>query len=309
MENGDKTNFQFSNFHLIDDKFETMLEKELETAVELARRASVAIMKIYQDGFEIEEKFANTSYSEPVTIADKTASKIIVKGLAEVFPDDAILSEEEPDDVERRLQKSRVWIIDPLDGTKGFTQKMSDFGVQIALTENGVPVLGVVLQPIGNNLYFAVKGKGAFLQINDKAPKRLQVSDKSDFSKMILAVSRSHRSKNMNRIFRHFGFKDEFRHGSVGLKVGFLTQKIADIYLHLSPHTKFWDTAAPQIILEEAGGKLTDIFGEKIRYAIEDVRNHNGILASNGVSHKKAVSHLRELLTKFGRLRVKSAKQ
>lgn len=286
-----------------------MLKNELETAVKLAREASVAIMEIYHEGFEIEEKFANTNYSEPVTIADKTASKLIVEGLAKVFPDDAILSEEEPDDTARRMQKSRVWIIDPLDGTKGFTQKKGDFAVQIGLVENGEPILGVVLQPIGNNLYFATKGEGAFLQIDDAEPERLQVSDKTDFSEMILAVSRSHRSKNMNRIFQQFGFKDEFRHGSVGLKVGFLTRQIADMYVHMSPHTKFWDTAAPQIILEEAGGKLTDIFGEKIRYNLEDVRNHNGIFSSNGVSHEKAVSHLKTLLTEFGRLRVKSAKR
>lgn len=286
-----------------------MLKKELETTIELAQKASVAIMKIYHEGFEIEEKFANTNYSEPVTIADRTASKIIVEGLAEVFPDDAILSEEEPDDTERRMRKSRVWIIDPLDGTKGFTQKQGDFAVQIALTENGEPILGVVLQPIGNNLYFAVKNEGAFLQVNDAEPIKLKVSDKTDFSDMILAVSRSHRSPRMTNLIEHFGFKDEFRHGSVGLKVGFLAQKVADIYTHLSPHTKFWDTAAPQIILEEAGGKLTDIFGDKIRYDLEDVRNHNGILSSNGVSHEEAVSHLKPLLTKFGRLRIKTERR
>ncbi len=285
-----------------------MLKKELETAIELARKASVAIMKIYHEGFEIEEKFSNTNFSEPVTIADKTASKIIVEGLVEVFPDDAILSEEEPDDTERRMRKSRVWIIDPLDGTKGFTEKMGDFAVQIALTENGVPVLGVVLQPMKNLLYFAVKGEGSFLVEDGSEPQKLEVSKTEDFTKMTIAVSRSHRSPRMSKLVEHFGFEKEFQHGSVGLKVGFLTQKVADIYIHLSPHTKFWDTAAPQIILEEAGGKLTDIFGETIKYDLKDVRNHNGIFASNGVSHERAISHLKPLLTEFGRLRVKSAK-
>ncbi len=283
-----------------------MLKKELETAINLARKASVAIMEIYHEGFEVEEKFANTNYSEPVTIADKTASKIIIEGLAEVFPDDAILSEEEPDDTQRRMRKSRVWIIDPLDGTMGFTQKQGDFAVQIGLAENGEPILGVVLQPIGNNLYYATKNEGAFLQVDDDEPNRLQVSDRTGFSEMTLAVSRSHRSPRMTNLIKHFGFKDEFQHGSVGLKVGFLTQQIADMYIHLSPYTKFWDTAAPQIILEEAGGRLTDIFGDKIHYDLEDVRNHNGIFTSNGVSHEKAVARLKPLLTEFGRLRVKT---
>jgi len=278
-----------------------MLEKELETAIDLAQKASKAILDIYEKGFEIETKFANEHYSEPVTIADITSSKIIVEGLAEAFPDDAILSEEEPDDTKRRMRKSRVWIVDPLDGTKGFTEKKGDFAVQIGLCENGEPILGVVLQPIGNNLYYAVKGEGAFLKESESEPKTVRVSSRTDFSEMVLAVSRSHRSKNMNRIFEHFDFKAEYRHGSVGLKVGFLTQKLADLYVHLSPYTKFWDTAAPQIILEEAGGKLTDIFGERIKYDREDVRNLDGIFSSNGVSHEKAVSHLKPLLTEFGR--------
>ena len=290
------------NFHLVC-KFESMLEKELETAIDLAEKASEAILDIYEKGFEIETKFVNEHYSEPVTIADKTSSKIIVEGLAKAFPNDAALSEEEPDDTTRRMRKSRVWIIDPLDGTKGFTEKKGDFAVQIGLCENGEPILGVVLQPIGNNLYYALKGEGAFLKENESEPKAIRVSNKTDFSEMVLAVSRSHRSKNMNRIFEHFNFKDEYRHGSVGLKVGFLTQKLADLYVHLSPHTKFWDTAAPQIILEEAGGKLTDIFGEKIRYDLEDVRNLNGIFSSNGISHEKAISHLKPLLYEFGRLK------
>ena len=79
---------------------------------------------------------------------------------------------------------------------------------------------------------------------------------------------------------------------------------MADIYIHMSPHTKFWDTAAPQIILEEAGGVLTDIFGEKIDYTLRDVRNHNGIFASNAAAHAEAVAHFRPLLTDFGRLKV-----
>ncbi len=286
-----------------------MLEKELETAIRLARDAGDAIIQIYEEGFEVEEKFLTASYSEPVTIADKTSSRIIVESLAKAFPDDAILSEEEPDDIERRLKKSRVWIIDPLDGTKGFVEKAGDFAVQIGLTENGSPILGVVFQPLMNLMYFAAKGEGSFLQKNDEKPVKLKASEIIDFKKMTIAVSRSHRSPRMSKIIEHYGFKDEFRHGSVGLKVGFLAQGVADLYIHLSPHTKFWDTAAPQIILEEAGGKLTDIFGDKIRYDIPDVKNHNGVFSSNGVSHEKAVSHLRPLLTEFGRLRVKSVQR
>ena len=284
-----------------------MLKKELEIAIDLAQEAGIEIMRIYHEGFEIEEKSSNKYYSEPVTIADKNSSKIIVSGLAQMFPDDAILSEEEIDDTKNRLSKSRVWIIDPLDGTKGFTEKAGDFAVQIALVENGEPILGVVFQPIKKLLYYAVKENGTFLVKKNNEPKLLQVSDKIDFKEMVYACSRSHRSSKMGSIVEHFGFKEEYPSGSVGLKVGFLAQQVADIYIHPSPHTKFWDTAAPQVILEEAGGKLTDIFGERIKYNVADVKNYNGIFSSNGVSHERAVAHLKPLLTKFGRLKIKTA--
>ncbi|MDH3492354.1 MAG: 3'(2'),5'-bisphosphate nucleotidase CysQ [Acidobacteriota bacterium] len=284
-----------------------MFENEMRTAEALARKAGATILRYFDEGFEVIEKPLNSHYSEPVTIADTTSSRIIVEGIAAEFPSDAVLSEEEDDDTERRLASSRVWIIDPLDGTKGFTEKKGDFAVQIALAVDGEPVLGVVFQPIGDLLYSAVKDEGCYLQTGGAEAAPLRVSKKTDFQSMTMAVSRSHRSSKMQRIFEHFGFRDEFAHGSVGLKVGFLAQQTADIYIHMSPHTKFWDTAAPQVILSEAGGRLTDIFGDPIDYTRADVRNHNGIFASNGIVHDVAVAHLHTLLTEFGRLKVTAA--
>jgi 3'(2'), 5'-bisphosphate nucleotidase len=283
-----------------------MLEKELETAITLARKAGDAILEIYQTDFEVEQKKGKDNFSEPVTIADRIASKIIVEGLSEAFPQDGILSEEEHDVIELRLTKERVWMIDPIDGTQGFVEKAGDFAVQIGLAEKGEIILGVVFQPTKDLLYFACKNQGAFVVENQTNPKRLQVSDKQDFSEMTLAVSRSHRSPKMSELVNYFGFKDEFPHGSVGLKIALLARQTADLYIHLSPRTKFWDTAAPEIIIKEAGGNLTDLFGEKISYNFHDVQNYNGVLASNGVAHKKIVDTLKPLLSKFGRLRVKA---
>jgi len=285
-----------------------MLEKELETAIALARTAGKIILDFYATDFLIEEKIFADNFSEPVTIADRMASKIIVEGLSESFPTDGILSEEEFDDKER-LTKSRVWIIDPLDGTKGFVEKTGDFAVQIGLAKKGESILGVVFLPLEDTLYFAAKEKGAWLIEKNDAPKRLQVSDKTDFAEMNLAVSKNHRSPKMNRIVSHFDFKQEIRRGSVGLKVGLIARKICDLYIHLSPRTKHWDTCAPEIILGEAGGNLTDIFGEKIIYNTTDVHNHNGVLASNTAAHDLTVARLKPLLTEFGRLKIKPKKQ
>jgi 3'(2'), 5'-bisphosphate nucleotidase len=278
-----------------------MLEKELKTAIELARKAGEIILEIYETDFDVEQKFSKDNFSEPVTIADKRSSEIIVAGLRQTFPSDGILSEEEKDDKTKRLSRERVWIIDPIDGTQGFVEKAGDFAVQIGLTVNGVAVLGVVFQPTIDRLYYAIKNEGCFLIDKDLPAKQLQVSEKIDFSEITLAVSRSHRSSRMSQLNDVFGFKGEFPHGSVGLKVGILAQQQADIYIHLSPRTKLWDTAAPQIILEEAGGKMTDLFGGEIRYNISDVQNYNGILASNGNCHDQALAKLRPLLKQFGR--------
>ncbi len=285
-----------------------MLKKELETAITLARKAGEKILEYYILEIFVEEKIGADNFIEPVTIADRKASEIIVSGLQKAFPGDGILSEEKPD-TDERLSKNRVWIIDPLDGTKGFIEKNGDFAVQIGLAENGESVLGVVFLPFQNDLYFATKGGGAFLARNDDNPEKLKVSEKSDFTQMNLAVSRNHYSKNMNRVIKQFGIKKEIRRGSVGLKIGLIAQKICDLYIHFSPRTKHWDTCAPEIIIEQAGGKLTDVFGGKIVYNTKDVQNHNGVLASCGIeAHEKTVKNLKPLLNEFGRFRVKNAR-
>jgi 3'(2'), 5'-bisphosphate nucleotidase len=283
-----------------------MLEKELETACALARSAGEKILEFYALEIIAEEKFGIDNFSEPVTIADKIASRMIVEGLSKAFPDDGILSEEETDAVEIRSSRTRVWMIDPIDGTWGFIKKDGDFGVQIGLTENGEVILGVVFLPFHGDLYCATKGGGAFLIENGKSPQRLKVSAKTDFTEINLASSRNHRSPRMHRIIEDFAFRKEIQRGSVGLKVGLIARQEADLYIHLSPRTKFWDTCAPQIILEEAGGKLTDLFGGAYRYDLGDVQNHNGILATNGAIHDAVVRRLKPLLGEFGRLRVKA---
>lgn len=283
-----------------------MFEKKLETAIEIAKLAGEVIMEFYALEIIAEEKYGVDNFSEPVTIADRTASKLIVERLAEAFPDDAILSEEEKDDTKNRMSSDCVWIIDPLDGTRGFVNKDGDFAVQIGLAVKGEAVLGVVFAPNHKKLYYASKGSGAFVIEDGKTPRRIHVSELTDFTKMNIAVSRNHRSPKMSDIFKEFRFSKEIQRGSVGIKVGLIAEQIADLYIHLSPRTKFWDTCAPQIILEEAGGKLTDLFGENLRYDLEDVQNHNGIISSNGAAHDKIVEIMKPLLSRFGRLRVKA---
>ncbi len=282
-----------------------MLQTELETAVNLARRASESILDHYSREIIAEQKLGVDAYYEPVTVADRAASRIIVDGLAKAFPDDAILSEEEEDDAERRLASERVWIIDPIDGTAGFVKKDGDFAVQIGLAVNGKAVLGVVMLPLHRRLYHAVKGEGAFVETDEKEKLQLRVSVLTAFNKMTLAFSRNHPSKNMSAILAHFAFENAVQRGSIGLKIGLIAERMADAYIHLSPRTKLWDTCAPQIILEEAGGKLTDLFGETYRYDVRDLQNHGGIVATNGASHDAVIERLQPILSEIGRSKIR----
>lgn len=281
-----------------------MLQHELETAISLARIAGKKILEHYATDFETEQKLGVDDRYEPVTAADKEASRIIVDGIEAAFPDDAVLSEEEDDDVERRLANRRVWIIDPIDGTAGFVKKDGDFAVQIGLAEDGIPVAGVVFLPFHDSMSYAAKGSGSYLTIGGSEPVTVRTSDHTDLTQMTLAMTRNHPTSRMGRIIEHFGFASVVKRGSVGLKTGLIATRECDIYIHPSPRTKLWDTCAPQIILEEAGGRLTDIFGGEMRYDRAKLQNYNGILATNGAAHEAAVKHLRPLLTEFGRVRV-----
>lgn len=280
-----------------------MLNKELETAISLARNAGKAILEFYNNGFQAEEKIGVDNFSEPVTIADRIASELIVAGLRKEFPDDGILSEELPD-TDERLSKQRVWVIDPLDGTKGFIEGNGDFAVQIGLVSDSECILGVVFLPFHNYLYFASKGNGAFLTKSDQQAIKLKCSGKTEISAMSLAVSRHHPSPKMREIINEFRIKDEVRRGSVGLKVGLIATKACDLYIHLSPRTKHWDTCAPEIIIREAGGQLTDLLGQPIIYNTPDVQNYNGVLATCGLeTHDLIVGRLRPFLRKFERFK------
>src|SRR5678810_1496008 len=121
---------------------------------------------------------------------------------------------------------------------------------------------------------------------------------------MRLAASRSHRSPRMNTVVTRLGFKDEIRRGSVGIKIGMIIERKCDVYIHLSPRTKQWDTCAPQLILTEAGGRLTDLFGAPLSYNVPDVQNRNGLVARNGVSHAETIVTIVTLLNELGRKRV-----
>ena len=279
-----------------------LYDRELRVACELARAAGAAILEHYEGPLHIKQKNYDNDV-EPVTQADTIANELIVNGLKRAFPDDGILAEESVD-TKQRLEKSRVWMVDPLDGTNGFIDGNGDFAVQIGLAEEGQCVLGVVFQPQPGVLYRAVRGEGTWIERPQFEPEKAQVSDTKDISAMRLAASRSHRSPRMNKVVERLGFQEEVQRGSVGIKIGLIIERQCDVYIHLSSRTKQWDTCAPEVILTEAGGRLTDLFGYPLNYNVPDVQNRNGLVASNRVSHDQIIETLAPLLDEFGRKRV-----
>jgi len=274
-------------------------QDEIRIAVELAREAGAAILEHYEGPLEIQQKnYADDL--EPVTQADKIANELIVTRLSREFPDDGILAEESVD-TEQRLKKSRVWMVDPLDGTNGFIDGNGDFAVQIGLVDEGECVVGVVYQPLPGVLYRAVLGGGTWIERPDYEPQKAMVSSQRDLGRMRLAASRSHRSPRMSKVVARLGVKEEVQRGSVGIKIGLIIEQQCDLYVHLSPRTKQWDTCAPQLILTEAGGRLTDLFGSPLNYNVAEVQNRNGLVASNGASHNTIIETLAPLLDEFGR--------
>lgn len=296
----------------VEAGLEGVYAQELRAAIELARTSGAAALEYYGRPIEVEHKGKGVAgeAGEPVTQADRTVNELIVNGLHRAFPEDGILAEESID-TDRRLGRDRVWMVDPLDGTKGFIEGSGDFAVQIGLAVNGESVLGVLYAPATDVLYWAARGHGAWIERpistageSSTGPERLRVSDERELSRMRLAESRSHRSPRMDTVVRVLGVVEEVRRHSVGIKVGLIVERQCDLYIHLSPKTKQWDTCAPEAVLREAGGMMTDLWGEPLRYNTPDVLNRNGILAANGVAHRAVVERLAPLLAGFGRERV-----
>jgi 3'(2'), 5'-bisphosphate nucleotidase len=270
-----------------------MLKDELRIATDLAKAAGDVVLKYYDQDNRVDLKKEN----EPVTQADRASNEFITARLRQLFPDDGILAEESKDDL-MRLAKRRIWLVDPMDGTREFIDKIGEFSVMIGLVENGRPILGVVYQPTTGALYSAAKNLGAYVSQNG-AQRRLQVSDVSDISAMTMVVSRSHRAALVDKMKTALGLKKEVSSGSVGLKVGLLVESKCDLYLHPNSKTKEWDTCAPEMILREAGGEITDCWGEPLLYNKKNVYNHKGFVASNGRRHQQILEVIQPYLNEL----------
>jgi myo-inositol-1(or 4)-monophosphatase len=244
-------------------------DPELETALAAAHEAGEILRHHYEAGTRAWEK----SRDNPVTLADLEADAAIRSRLAAAFPDDAILSEETADDA-ARLTNPRVWIVDPMDGTKEFTQRIPEFAVSIALTLDGEPVAAVVSNPIADVTVRATRDGGAF-----HADRRLRLTQRDSLGDATALVSRSETGRG--ELARFEGWFANMRPmGSIAWKLACIAGGDGDFTFSVAPKNE-WDVCAGDLLVREAGGAYSDYAGRVRRYNQADTRIPPGWVAGS----------------------------
>ncbi|MEI2431107.1 3'(2'),5'-bisphosphate nucleotidase CysQ [Lysobacter yananisis] len=241
----------------------------VEGAIAIARVAAAAILDIYDGEFAVERK----ADASPLTAADLAAHHAILAGLARLTPDIPVLSEESADEVgvEQRRGWERLWLVDPLDGTREFVKRNGEFSVNLALIERGEPVFGVVLAPVGGALWHGARGGHAYRRDGEQE-RRIQVQA-PPAQPLRVAASRSHHSQRSDDFLAraHREAPGGIAMVSLGSSLKFcrIAEGSLDLYPRFGP-TSEWDTAAGQCVLEAAGGELLDPQGRPFRYNQRD---------------------------------------
>jgi 3'(2'), 5'-bisphosphate nucleotidase len=253
-------------------------EKELQTALEAARRAGRVIMKLYESFTAIADAPIDIS-----TQADRDAQEAILRHLHAAFPDDALCAEETTPTLAAVPDRSggRVWIVDPIDGTRGFAKKIGEFSVMIALAEDGVPAVGVVYEPARGRMTYAVRGGGCWRLDSDAAdPSPCRVGTTADPAAATL--TQSHSKTGMpswpTEALRPARVVETY---SAGIKLALVARGEADVYVNTYPEFHDWDTCAGHLLVSEAGGRATGLKGEELVYGRPGAWQRHGLVAAN----------------------------
>jgi len=258
---------------------------ETQLAIQAALEAGKTVMNVYNQEFSSTLKNDN----EPLTEADVKSNEIIQKIISD--SGHPILSEESVDD-KKRLDSKKIWIIDPLDGTSDFIKKTGEFTIMISLVEDHIPILGVIYWPTEKKLYLAQKGQGAFKSDNGTWSK-LSVSKISELENCRAVGSRYHISEIEQNLIKRLNISQFTSKGS-SLKVADISSGNAELYFTTTNKIKQWDTCASYCLVIEAGGKMTDMLGNDLKYNTERLNHENGLLVSNGLIHNHIIKIYRE---------------
>lgn len=246
----------------------------LPDVIKIADEASEKVLHIYQSDFKVNYKEDHS----PITAADIASHDIIVKGLRQISRDIPILSEEGAEiPWEERKKWRRFWLIDPIDGTKDFTQRTGEFTVNIAMIEDGEPVMGVVTAPALKEAFWGIKGEGAHMRDRTGRVHRIRVAEPKDTLRVV--ASKNHLNEETRAFIETLGSHETVQAGS-SLKFCRIAEGHADIYPRMGP-TSEWDTAAAHAVLVAAGGKVQTPEGQPLIYGKENILNPNFIAAGS----------------------------
>ncbi len=252
---------------------------DVKQLIAVVQDAGDKIMEVYETDFTVETK----EDESPLTAADKASHTVIQSRLAQLYPDIPILSEEGKHlSYDERKHWERFWLVDPLDGTKEFVKRNGDFTVNIALIEQGVPVLGVVSVPVEGIVYVGVSGEGAYKIDREGTKEPIHVQFALDDA-LTLVESRSHPSPELESLLvklqTRFSDIRRIQRGS-SLKICAVAEGSAHIYPRMGP-TMEWDTAAGQAVVEAAGGLMLKLDGTRLTYNKENLKNDYFIVVSD----------------------------
>lgn len=247
--------------HLHDHRAEL-----LTVLTQVARDAGSIIMSIYATDFTVRGKADDS----PVTEADEKAERIIVTALRKLTPEVPVIAEEAVAAGQMPSIDRRFWLVDPLDGTREFVDRNGEFTVNIALIEDGAPTLGVVFAPALDRLFAGAAGLGAF--VVDAAGQRVIRTREVPVEGLTVVASRSHGDPQRIEDFLGGRKVAELRNAGSSLKICLVAAGEADLYPRFS-RTMEWDIAAGDAVLRAAGGRLTDVDGELMRYGKPGLEN------------------------------------
>ncbi|MGX1201857.1 3'(2'),5'-bisphosphate nucleotidase CysQ [Marinobacter sp. MBR-105] len=246
----------------------------LPDVIKIADEASEKVLHIYQSDFKVNYKEDHS----PITAADIASHDMIVKGLRQISRDIPILSEEGAEiPWEERKKWRRFWLIDPIDGTKDFTQRTGEFTVNIAMIEDGEPVMGVVTAPALKEAFWGIRGEGAHMRDRTGRVHRIRVAEPKETLRVV--ASKNHLNEETRAFIDTLGAHETVQAGS-SLKFCRIAEGHADMYPRMGP-TSEWDTAAAHAVLVAAGGKVQTPEGQPLVYGKENILNPNFIAAGN----------------------------
>jgi len=261
-------------------------QRELDVALEATRLAGSQVMKEYARFSAIANAPADIS-----TDADRLSQIVILEYLHTVFPDDALCAEETTDLLSHVPQVgSRLWIVDPIDGTRGFARKNDEFSIMIALVEEEQIAVGVVFEPAKSRMTYATRGSGCWKRDGSATqPEPCHVTAVADLTMATLVQSHSRNPDKPSSHVRVIQPARILETYSAGIKLAMVARGEADIYLNTYSAFHDWDICAGHILVSEAGGEVTGLGGQELRYGLPGAWQRHGVLATNDRLHDSAV--------------------